>query len=45
MGRIVGTEVVFDGFGAGAVVVPTILPVILVRMVALATLALVSWWI
>ena len=42
MGRIVGTVVAFDEFGSGAIVVPTILPVILGRMVALATLALVS---
>ena len=35
--------VALDEFCANAVVVPTILPVILGRMVALAALALVGW--
>ena len=41
MGRIVGTVGAVDGFSALTAVVPTILPVSLLRLVALASLALV----
>ena len=43
MGRIVGTVGAVDGFSALTAVVPTILPVSLGRMVALAGLALEVW--
>lgn len=43
MGRIVGIVTAVDVFRADSVVVPTILPVVLGCVVALAALALVGW--